>query len=155
MNTFSDLAASRREWIAEVLIPWSRQASYRDLLEAEQDWGNIAGRVDPEMTLWTWAWSRFPAVIHDGMPGLNETCEVLLKTADGGTAIGYPDRQASSRGQIVLISRGEDGFDQAGPFRIDEITSIDLTGPATDSRAEPDARPTTMLPPETPPDVRI
>ncbi len=155
MMTFSDLAASRREWIAEVLIPWSRQASYRDLIEAEQDWGNIAGQVDQEMTLWTWAWSRFPAVIHDGMPGLNETCEVLLKTTDGREATGYPDRQASSRGQIVLISRGEDGFEKSGPFRIDEITSIDLSGPATDSRAEPAPRLTTTLPPETPPDVRI
>lgn len=155
MKSFSDLAASRREWIAEVLIPWSRQAGYRDLIEAEQDWGNIAGRVDPEMTLWTWAWSRFPAVIHEGMPGLNETCEVLLKTTDGRQATGYPDRQASSRGQIVLISRGEGGFDQAGPFQIDEIISIAQTQAAADSRAEPIARPTTTLPPETPPDVRI
>ena len=154
MKSFADLAVSRREWISEQLVPWCRQACYQDLVEAEQDWGNIAGRVDPGMTLWTWAWSRFPAVIHDGMPGLNETCEVRLRTAGGAEAIGFPDREASSRGQIVLVARTESGFEQLGPFRIDEITSAELTEDSA-RRDEPQARPTTILPPETPPDVRI
>lgn len=154
MKSFAELAASRREWISGQLVPWCRQASFRDLVEAEQDWGNIAGRVDPGMTLWTWAWSRFPAVIHDGMPGLNETCEVRLKVADGRDAVGFPDREASSRGQIVLVSRTEMGFEQLGPFRIDEILVAELVQSAT-PRDEPEARPTTVLPPETPPEVRI
>lgn len=155
MKNFSDLAASRREWISQILLPWCQQASYRDLIEAEQDWGNIAGRVDPEMTLWTWAWSRFPAVIHEGMPGLNETCEVRIQTTDGREATGYPDREASSRGQIVLVSRCETGFQPTGPFRIDEIAVAQRTDQTPGERSEPTSRPTTTMPPETPPDVRI
>ena len=88
------------------------------------------------------------------MPGLNETCEVRLRTAGGAEAIGFPDREASSRGQIVLVARTESGFEQLGPFRIDEITSAELTEDSA-RRDEPQARPTTILPPETPPDVRI
>lgn len=137
-------------------MPWCRQASYRDLVEAEQDWGNIAGRVEPGMTLWTWAWSRFPAMIHEGMPGLNETLELRLHLADGQEAAGYPDREASSRGHLVLVTRTEAGFEHLGPFRIDEILSADLADSAIrDARHEPQTRPTTVLPPETPPDVRI
>lgn len=154
MKSFADLAASRRDWISGLLIPWCHQASYRDLIEAEQDWGNIAGRVDPGMTLWTWAWGRFPAVIHDGMPGFNETCEVRILLAGGREVVGFPDREASSRGQIVLVARSDAGFEQLGPFRIDEVHSVELVEFAG-SRDEPAARPTTVLPPETPPDVRI
>lgn len=153
--SFAELAASRREWIAGVLIPWCRQASYRDLIEAEQDWANIAGQVDPGMTLWTWAWSRFPALIHEGLPGLNETCEVRVQTVEGQEVTGYPDREASSRGQVVLVTRTESGFQQAGPFRIDQIASAERTASETGPRMEPASRPTTVLPSETPPDVRI
>lgn len=154
MKSFADLATSRRDWLSEILVPWCRQACYRDLVEAEQDWGNIAGRVDPAMTLWTWAWSRFPAVVHEGMPGLNETCEVRLHLMDGREVVGYPDRDGSSRGEIVLLSRSEAGFEQLGPFRIDAVQSAELT---TEGFAveQPQPRATTVLPPETPPDVRI
>lgn len=155
MNSFVGLASSRRQWIHETLLPWCRQASYRDLLEAEQDWGNIAGQVDPEITLWAWAWGRFPELIHDGMPGLNETSEVRLCLSDGQTVVGYPDRQASSRGEIVLVSRTETGFETLGPFRIDEIESANLTNPQSGRVNEPPQRPTTLLPPETPPDARV
>ncbi len=68
VETFEQLAASRRQWINDVLMPWGRQASLRDLREAEHDWMNIAGRVDPAMTLYTWAWSRFPAAVTTGWP---------------------------------------------------------------------------------------
>jgi len=153
MKSFPELAASRREWIQDILVPWCRQARYPDLIEAEQDWQNIAGRVDPAMTLWTWAWSRFPGLVHDAMPGLNETREVRVTLADGRMASGYPDSELSVRGDMVLVIRTENGFEQAGPFRIDEITGVELTG--SDQSDEPPPRSTTLLPPETPPDVRI
>ena len=91
MKTFQEMAASRREWIADVLIPWCKQATFKDLREAEHDWINIAGRVDPAMTLWTWAWSRFPDLVCEDLPGVNETAQVVVVTKDGQTLTGFPD----------------------------------------------------------------
>jgi len=153
MRAFSELAASRREWIDNILIPWCRQATYADLVEAEQDWLNIAGRVDPAMTLWTWAWGRFPGLVHDAMPGLNETREVGVTLTDGRIVSGYPDRELSTRGDMVLVIRAENGLTQTGPFRIDEITAVELTEPGWSDGPPP--RSTTVLPPEMPPDARI
>src|SRR5687767_6788549 len=79
MKTFAELAASRREWIDAVLRPWCVQASRRDLVLAEMDWGDIAGRVDAEATLWTWAWGRFPELVHEGLSGVSETREVRVQ----------------------------------------------------------------------------
>lgn len=147
VESFEQLAASRRQWIHEILIPWCRQASLRDLREAEHDWINIAGRVDPEMTLYTWAWSRFPALIHDGLPGVNETREVRVELKNGDTATGYPDNRESRRGELVLTAATADGFDLLGPFSLDDIATIQLTddreSPAT---GLPDRPPTTLLP---------
>jgi len=153
MKAFPELAASRREWIDNILIPWCRQATYRDLVEAEQDWLNIAGQVDPAVTLWTWAWGRFPSLVHEALPGLNETREVRVTLIDGRTVSGYPDRQLSARGEMVMVIRAEKGLMQTDPFRIDQISAVELTEPA--SPDGPPARSTTVLPPETPPDVRI
>ena len=69
MSTFDELVASRQRWISEVLQPWCQAASLADLKKAAAEWGAIAGRVDTDATLWTWAWSRFPDLVHD------EICE--------------------------------------------------------------------------------
>ena len=158
MQSFQEMAASRREWISDVLIPWSRQASFKDLREAEHDWINIAGRVDPEATLWTWAWSRFPCLVHERLPGVNETLEVRVQLASGETLVGYPDNRESSRGQLVLTVTGEDGsFEQRGPYNIDEVASAELSNPdqAPPPVDMPADCPVTTLSPETPTEHRV
>jgi hypothetical protein len=157
MQSFQEMAASRREWIADVLMPWCRQATFKDLREAEHDWINIAGRVDPAMTLWTWAWSRFPCLVHERLPGVNETLEVRIQLASGETIVGYPDNRESSRGELVLIIADEDGSSaQSGPHNIDEVVSAELSNPDQTSRStEMPNRPVTTLPPETPTERRI
>jgi hypothetical protein len=52
MSDFEQLVASRKHWIAEVLIPWCRSASLKDLQRAEREWKDIAGKGDPPATLW-------------------------------------------------------------------------------------------------------
>lgn len=128
MRTFQDLVASRQRWIQEELIPWCRQAGRADLLRAEQEWGDIAGRVDPNATLWTWAWSRFEAITHEGLAGVNETHRIEVTCKDGTQASGYPDGRLSERGQLHLIADAaaseDSAADQAGPFSIDDIAAI-------------------------------
>lgn len=125
MASFADLAASRREWIENVLKPWCAQASRRDLLNAEAEWGDIAGRVDPAGTLWTWAWGRFPNLVHEGLPGVNETYPVRVTLRDGSSLTGYPDSRRSEQGRLVLVATdaGRD-LSELGPFSIDEIASV-------------------------------
>ncbi|MBI1314292.1 hypothetical protein GC176_23600 [bacterium] len=156
VESFEQLAASRRTWISDVLVPWCRQARMRDLREAEFDWPNIAGRVDPAMTLYTWAWSRFPALIHESLSGLNETLEVSVKLRSGETVTGYPDARESSRGELVLTVATEAGFDLLGPYSIDDVISVE---PAEEVAAPlsaglPPRVPTTLLP-GTPDDQRV
>lgn len=155
VESFEQLATSRRQWISEVLMPWCQQANLRDLREAEHDWLNIAGRVDPAMTLYTWAWSRYPALVHDGMAGLNETQEVRVELRSGETVAGYPDARESSRGQLVLTAATDVGFDQLGPFSIDEVAAVEAVSESDSSPVELPARiPTTLLP-GTPDDERV
>ena len=118
--TFLDLAASRRDWIAGVLIPWCRQAPLLELRKAADEWHDIAGRVDPERTLWLWAWSRFPALYVDGLPGLDETYEVELRTRTGEEFRGFPNARGSQRGRLLL--QGGDG--PIGPFSIDDVVAV-------------------------------
>jgi hypothetical protein len=147
VESFEQLAASRRQWISEVLVPWCRQAGLADLREAEHDWLNIAGRVDPAVTLYTWAWSRFPALIHDGMAGLNETQEVRVALRSGELVSGYPDARESSRGQLILTVASEAGFDLLGPSSIDEIAAVEaISGGGASSDELPARVPTTLLP---------
>ena len=158
MQSFQEMAASRREWISGVLIPWCRQANFRDLREAEHDWINIAGRVDSAMTLWTWAWSRFPCLVHERLPGVNETLEVHIRISSGETIVGYPDNRESARGELVLIVAGEDGSSvQSGPHNLDDVISAELTNPeqAATLTDLPDHRPVTTLNPEAPTEHRI
>lgn len=127
MSSFAELIASRRHWIETVLEPWCRTASRRDLLLAEHEWQDIAGRPAPEMTLWLWAWSRFPALCDIGLTTLNETLPVRVRCRNGQVALGYPDARKSTGGQLVLA--GERG-ETLGPFSIDEIEAVDRQPPA-------------------------
>ena len=130
LSAFADLAASRREWIAEVLQPWCRRAGLADLKQAEQEWADIAGRVDAEATLWTWAWSRFPVLVHEGLSGIDEAHEVLLTLDDETTVRGYPDSRRSLRGELVLLGFPAETPDRAieqGPYSIDQVIDVRRT----------------------------
>ena len=122
-NSFEDLAASRRKWIDTVLRPWCRQASLKQLKQAYMEWNEFAGRVDAHATLWTWAWERHPALVHDDLAGVNETHEVTVKLEDGRSATGFPDGRLSLKGQLVLVGTGENDADH-GPFPIDDIADV-------------------------------
>ncbi|MEQ9411215.1 MAG: hypothetical protein RIK87_26110 [Fuerstiella sp.] len=126
--SFEDLAAARRRWIDDVLRPWCRQASQKQLLQAAAEWLDLAGRVDISATLWTWAWERFPVLTHTDMPGVNETHLVQITLRNGTIEIGFPDSRLSVRGAIVLIQRDADtgGTVHAGPFSIDDIAAVEL-----------------------------
>lgn len=129
MRTFDELAASRRAWIAEVLQPWCRSASLNELRKAADEWGDIAGRVDPDLTLWLWAWSRFPVLYEEGLTGLNETHEVVVRLTDGFEHRGYPDARQSRRGELFLLGRSETGSTiDLGPFRIDDVVAVERAG---------------------------
>jgi hypothetical protein len=125
-RTFDELAASRRDWIADVLRPWCEQAVRVDLLKAELDWPDIAGRVDAASTLWTWAWARFPALVHEGLSGVDETFAVRVTLRDGSSCVGFPEGRKSQRGQLVLVSvAGEQAHEELGPFSIDDIAMVE------------------------------
>jgi len=124
MTSFDELVASRKHWIDEVLVPWCKQAQRKDLVRAAMDWGDIAGRVDEEATLWTWAWSRFPALVHEGLSGVNETQAVRVILKSGETVSGFPDARESKNGQLVLIPLEAAG-ERTGPFSIDDIAEVE------------------------------
>jgi len=127
MSEFDELAASRRAWIAEVLQPWCMRAPLVALRKAEQDWADIAGQVDSRATLWTWAWSRFPALVHESLSGVDETHEVMVTLTDGTTVRGYPDGVRSLRGELVLLCSSGDtpnGSAERGPYSIDTIADV-------------------------------
>jgi hypothetical protein len=125
MTTFDELVASRKRWIDEVLKPWCLSANRKDLMRAAMDWGDIAGRVDEEATLWTWAWSRFPALVHEGLAGVNETRAVRVTLKSGAKVTGFPDARESKNGQLVLVST-EGEANSPGPFSIDEIADVEV-----------------------------
>jgi hypothetical protein len=124
MPTFDELVASRKTWIADVLQPWCRAAPRKDLLLAEQDWVDIAGKVDPEMTLWRWAWSRFPDLVHESL-GIEETSEVEVRLRDGTVIRGFPDSRQSRRGMLALVTSNDQGrYREAGPYSLDDVSSV-------------------------------
>ena len=127
MSAFDDLVAARRAWIDDVLKPWCGRASLADLKRAELEWVDLAGRVDPQATLWMWAWGRFPDLVHDQLPGVNETYEVRVTLKSGAEHVGYPDNRKSKAGRLVL-SVMEGGSTrrmvERGPWPIDEIAAV-------------------------------
>lgn len=126
MHTLAEIVASRREWIESVLKPWCRAASRAELLAGEQEWVDLAGRADPHKTLWSWAWSRFPALYVEGLAGIEESYEVVVRLRDGSTHRGFPDGRRSQRGELLLVSVGDNGRSrEAGPFLIDDVEAVD------------------------------
>jgi hypothetical protein len=125
MNSFEDLVSARKEWINGVLKPWCQNARRADLLKAEPDWLDIAGKVTPEKTLWLWAWSRFPELVHESL-GIEETTQVEIGLNDERTYVGFPDSRKSLRGQLVIWGHDEttDRSAEIGPFSIDEIKFV-------------------------------
>ena len=126
--TFAELVTSRQTWIENVLKPWCLAASWKDLIQAEQDWINIAGQVDPQGTLWTWAWSRFPALVHDGLQGIDETHLLCVKTRSGHQLVGYPDNRESLHGKLRLLceiplASGHHALSEA--ISIDDIVTVE------------------------------
>ncbi|WP_437187282.1 hypothetical protein SH668x_000672 [Planctomicrobium sp. SH668] len=120
---FSDLVASRRDWIETVLIPWCHQAIRQDLLQAETEWTDLAGRPAPEMTLWLWAWGRFPVLVETGLTTISETRSVRVLRRDGRVVTGYPDARKSIAGELFVVQAGGE---ISSPISIDDIQSIDL-----------------------------
>jgi hypothetical protein len=125
MSQFEQLVESRRRWIREVLQPWCRTASRADLRRAELEWTDIAGKVDPQATLWTWAWGRFPDLVSVGIGGIEETWLVQVTLKSGKTWSGYPDARQSEHGQLVLIGTAPSVETPVlGPFSIDEVIEV-------------------------------
>ena len=122
LETFDELVISRKRWIEEILKPWCLSAARKELRLAEMEWGNLAGKVDVQKTLWAWAWSRFPLLVHEGLNGLNETHLVNVTLHSGETFQGYPDARESEHGLLVLLS--SNSKDMWGPFSLDDIQDV-------------------------------
>lgn len=124
ISTFEQLAIARRDWIETVLRVWCRQATLKDLRKAELEWFDIAGRADANATLWTWAWERFPDIVHPDLPGVHETYDITVTLDDGSRISGFPDGRKSQRGMLVMAGSGDSGqLVIHGPFSIDQIRS--------------------------------
>jgi hypothetical protein len=127
VNTFVDLVASRRGWIEQVLMPWCQTASLADLKRAELEWADLAGKIDADATLWTWAWSRFPGLVHAELGGVDETYEVRVTLKNGQEYAGYPDNRKSKQGQLVLATTEQEPtrrLVERGPWPIDQIAAV-------------------------------
>src|SRR5712691_9605368 len=127
-STFAELVASRQKWIEEVLKPWCRAAPRKELVQAEQDWPDIAGQVDARATLWVWAWSRFAGLVHDGLPGIDETHLVRITTRDGRVLEGYPDNRESQHGQLRVLCESPPGSGRqelSDPISIDDVVTVE------------------------------
>lgn len=127
-SSFDGLAESRRQWIDTILHPWCLSASLKDLRHLESEWVDLAGRVDVNATLWTWAWERFAGLTHPEMAGVNETHEVRVVLADGNTVSGFPDSRLSVRGVLVIIGTDGNGDSAAQfePIPIDDLVSVEV-----------------------------
>ena len=126
--TFLELVESRKRWLEEVLKPWCLVAPWKELFQAEQDWADIAGQVDPNGTLWAWAWSRFPALVCEGLPGIEETHLVRVTIRDGRALVGYPDNRESKHGKLRLLcetSPNSGRHELSEAISIDDIVSVD------------------------------
>ncbi len=126
MSDFAQLVASRKDWIDNVLRPWCVAATLAELKKAEAEWLDIAGKVDADATLWTWAWSRFDDLVHEGLPGVSETFEVQVTLKDGTEVVGFPDARQSKQGRLHLVCRHDDspGTFESGPHAIDDIVTV-------------------------------
>jgi hypothetical protein len=127
MRTFSDLVASRKTWLADVLAPWCALAGLKDLRRAELEWVDIAGKVDSDKTLWYWAWSRFPALVNADLLAIDEARRVTVTLHDGRAFTGFPDSRQSQKGELVVVGRDPGDrrrSEEYGPFSLDEIATV-------------------------------
>ena len=125
--TFDELLTSRRTWINDVLRSWCVRATRKELRVAERDWHDLAGRVDPEATLWAWAWSRFPNLVHPELSRIDETRRITITLRDGSKFAGYPDGRQSHQGQLVLVDRSAANPREEiehGPFSMDDVADV-------------------------------
>jgi len=126
-DTFADLVNSRKAWLDDVLKPWCENACRKDLRLVELEWTDIAGKVDPAATLWSWAWGRFGVLIHEKLPGIHETNEVAVQLKYGRKVQGYPDNRQSKQGMLVLVqTQGEDAGKESEPISIDDIDFVNV-----------------------------
>ena len=133
-QTFDQLAAARREWIDQVLRPWCQRASLKELRRAELEWFDIAGRADTNATLWTWAWERFPVIVHPDLPGVHETHCMHVVLHDGVQITGFPDARQSLRGMLVLVGTDSDGaIVTHSAVSIDQILEVRHASPCNES----------------------
>lgn len=125
--TFEDLAEARRGWIESILKPWCQKATRKELLKADAEWLDIAGKVDTDATLWSWAWERFPRLTHPDLSLVNETHEVTVSLNDGTSQTGFPDARRSKRGELVLVCRDSSTGATllTPPINIDNIQSVE------------------------------
>ena len=125
MNSFDELVIERKRWLNDVLKPWCLQARRAELLKAEQEWLDIAGKVPVDKTLWVWAWSRFPVLVHESL-GIEETREVRIELRDKSQIVGFPDSRESRGGNLFLWGRQslQESPAQQGPDSIDDILSV-------------------------------
>ena len=121
MTPFEQIVESRKRWLADILQPWCRSAGRADLRRAELEWTDLAGKVDPQATLWTWAWGRFPALVSEGIRGVDETWSVTVTLKNGQTHTGYPDARQTEHGHLVLVEADGGAL---GPFSIDDIAGV-------------------------------
>jgi hypothetical protein len=119
---FEELATSRKNWINDVLRPWCLSATRLELLKAENEWTDVAGKVDPTKTLWVWAWSRFPELTHETL-GIDEASEVIVRLKSGTEQRGFPDSRQSLNGFLVLIPT-DGSATHSQPISIDAIESV-------------------------------
>ena len=142
--TFAALAASRREWLETVLRPWCRAAPRTQLRLAEAQWADLAGDVSVRETLWAWGWERFPALCEPGLTPPAESRPVRVTLTGGETVVGTPDGRRSVRGELWLLARGVDGWEDRGPFDLDAIAAVEPAEQLPDRGPDPPPRPVTM-----------
>ena len=138
------LVASRRAWIEAVLRPWCRTASRRELRLAESQWADLAGDVGARETLWAWAWERFPALCEPGLVPPSESRPVRIVLTSGDAVAGTPDGRRSRGGELWLLCGGLHGWEERGPFALDEIERVEPACARRPAGVDPPPRPITM-----------
>lgn len=130
VTDFVSLVESRKHWIQHVLRPWCRFASVAELRLAALNWGDLAGQISPEATLWPWAWERFEGVIHTEL-GFDESRQWNVSLCNGSEVSGYINGRLSRGEQIVLVYRDchSQELTTTSPISLDEISSIWPLGP--------------------------